>query len=57
MGVLAARYKAVKGTAPTVAHGSVSEAAAESCPGTVLLTDNDKEKLCPREHLSYKERT
>ena len=30
---------AVKGKAPTVATGSGSEAVAESCGGTVLLTD------------------
>ena len=55
-GALAARYKAVEGNVTTVAHGSVSEASAESCPGTVLLTNNDNERPCPREHLSYKER-
>ena len=53
---MAARYKAVEGNVTTVAHGSVSEASAESCPGTVLLTNNDNERPCPREHLSYKER-
>ena len=31
---------AVEVEAPTVARGSGSEATAESCGGTVLLTDN-----------------
>ena len=46
----------VEHIAPTVAVGSVSEAAAESCPGTVLLTDNDNERPCPREYLPHKGR-
>ena len=50
------RHKAVERDAPTVAGGSVCEAAAESCPGTVLLTDSDNERPCPRERLSYKGR-
>ena len=36
---------AVKGKAPTVATGSGSEAVAESCGGTVLLTDNGTRKI------------
>ena len=31
-------------------------ASAESCPGTVLLTDNDNERPCPREYLPYQNR-
>ncbi len=46
------RHKAVERDVPTVA----GEAAAESCSGTVLLTDNDNERPCPRERLSYKGR-
>ena len=40
---------AVKGKAPTVATGSGSEAVAESCGGTVLLTDNGTRKIRLRE--------
>ena len=36
---------AVEGEAATVATGSGSEAVAESCGGTVLLTDNGTRKI------------
>ena len=42
---------AVKGKAPTVATGSGSEATAESCGGTVLLTDSGtRERRLREEH-------
>ena len=40
---------AIEGKAATVAAGSVSEAAAESCGGTVLLTDSGTQERRLRE--------
>ena len=41
--------EAVEGEAATVARGSGSEAVAESCGGTVLLTDNETRERRLRE--------